>query len=171
METIQLLDAAKLTSPNPVTLICSLRPDGATNLATVSWWTILSLEPARIGFVMMKTSYTGEMVRENKKVVLTVPGVPLTRAVMECGSTTGRTTNKAAKFGIELESIPGSDIQIPVHSVLAIQCDLHEFVDVGDHYFYICDVKNVFANNAEQPVFAWKGYIKIGPVAGASHLS
>lgn len=164
MEKISLIDAAKLTEPNPVSLVCSRTPEGLTNLATVSWWTLLSLEPERIGFAMMKPSYTGEMVRENKKLVLTIPGTPLARAVMGCGSTTGRTTNKADKFGIELKTIPECDIKMPAHSVLAIQCDLHEFVDVGDHYFYICDVERIYADNTEKPVFAWKGYKKIAPV-------
>lgn len=74
MNALSLIDSAKLTSPNPVTLICSKTPSGVTNLATVSWWTYLSLEPETIGFAMMKTSYTGEMVRASKQVVLTVPG-------------------------------------------------------------------------------------------------
>lgn len=62
-----LLDSAKLIDPNPVSLVCSKTPSGITNLATVSWWTYLSLDPATIGFAMMKPSYTGEMVRTNKK--------------------------------------------------------------------------------------------------------
>lgn len=36
MRSLSLLDATKHTSPNPVSLICSLTPDGRTNLATVS---------------------------------------------------------------------------------------------------------------------------------------
>ena len=59
MKSIPLLDVAKVTSPNPVTLICSRNDAGVTNLATVSWWTYLSIEPAVIGFAMMKPSYTG----------------------------------------------------------------------------------------------------------------
>lgn len=113
MEKIQLLDVAKLTSPNPLSLVCTRTPNGVTNLGTVSWWTYLSLSPERIGFAMMKPSYTGEMVRSNKRVILTIPGEPLARHVMECGSTTGRDVDKAAKFAIELKKIPGSDIQIP----------------------------------------------------------
>ena len=37
-----------------------------------------------------------------------------------------------------------SDMQIHVHSIVAIHCAIREFVDVGDHYFYICDVENVY---------------------------
>ena len=94
MKALSLIDSAKLTSPNPVTLICSKAPSGVTNLATVSWWTYLSLEPETIGFAMMKTSYTGEMVRASKQVVLTVPGEALAKQVMQCGSSTGRTKDR-----------------------------------------------------------------------------
>lgn len=164
MKALSLIDAAKLTSPNPLSLVCSRTPAGDTNLATVSWWTYLSLEPETIGFAMMKTSYTGEMVRVNQQLVLTIPGEALAKQVMQCGSSTGRTRNKAKEFGIELKDIPDCDIQIPVHSTVAIQCALREFVDVGDHYFYICNVENVYGDETENPLFAWKGYSKIAPV-------
>lgn len=163
MKELSLIDAARLTSPNPVSLVCSSPSAGVTNLAAVSWWTYLSLNPERIGFAMMKTSYTGETVRAGKELVLTVPGEPLAKQVMQCGSSTGRTKNKAKDFAIELKAIAHCDIQIPVHSVVAIHCALREFVDVGDHYFYICDVKHVYGDANEHPLFAWKGYSKIAP--------
>lgn len=67
-----------------------------------------------IAFAMAKTSYSGEMVWNNQKVVLTIPGKELAEAVMGCGSTTGRNTDKIAKFGIELAKVDGSAVQIPV---------------------------------------------------------
>jgi len=45
---------------------------------------------------------------------------------------------------------------------LAIVCNLKEFIDVGDHCLYICDVESVYANEEENPVFAWNGYGEIG---------
>ena len=158
MNKINLPQAAKLTSPNPVTVVCTQKPDGSTNLATVSWWTYLSFNPNMIAYAMAKTSYSGEMVRNNRKVILTIPG-----AAMACGSTTGRDTDKAAKFGIELAEIDGSDIKIPAHSRVAIVCSLKEFHEVGDHYLYICDVEQVCGNEAEEAVFAWNGYAQVRP--------
>ena len=119
MNKINLPQAAKLTSPNPVTVVCTQKPDGSTNLATVSWWTYLSFKPNMIAYAMAKTSYSGEMVRDNRKVILTIPGAEMAEAVMGCGSTTGRDTDKAAKFGIELAEVDGSDIKIPAHSRVA----------------------------------------------------
>lgn len=161
METIKLAKASVMTSPNPVTLVCTKRPDGKTNLATVSWWTYLSYSPEMIAYAMAKTSYSGEMVRANKEVVLTVPGTAIKDAVMGCGTTTGRDTDKVSKFGVEMKDVPGTEIRIPAHTYVAIHCDLKEFVEVGDHYLYICTVKQVFGDENEKPAYAWNGYAKI----------
>jgi len=163
MDKINLPKAAKLTSPNPVTLVCTEKPDGTTNLATVSWWTYLSFNPNMIAYAMAKTSYSGEMVRNNKKVILTIPGAEIAEAVMGCGSTTGRNTDKAAQFGIELVEVEGSSIKIPAHSRVAIQCRMKEYHEVGDHYLYICDVEQVYGNEDEEALFAWNGYGKVAP--------
>lgn len=161
MNKINLPQAAKLTSPNPVSIVCTMKPDGSTNLATVSWWTYLSFNPNMIAYAMAKTSYSGEMVRDTHKVILAIPGVEIADAVMGCGSTTGRNTDKAEKFNIDLTEIEGSSIKIPVHSRVAIQCSLKEFYEVGDHYLYICNVEQVYGNEAEEALFAWDGYSQL----------
>ena len=161
MEKITLPKASNLTSPNPVTLVCTQKPNGSTNLATVSWWTYLSYNPGMIAYAMAKTSYSGEMVRSNKKVILTIPSAEIADEVMGCGMSSGRDTDKIAKHGIEMQEVPGSDIQIPLHSRVAIQCSLKEFVETGDHYLYICNVEQVYGNEAEEAVFAWNGYSQI----------
>lgn len=163
MNKITLPQASALTSPNPVTLVCTQKPDGTTTLATVSWWTYLSYNPCMIAYAMAKTSYSGEMVRSNQKVILTVPGAAITDAVMGCGMATGRDTDKIAKTGIEMQAVPDSEIQIPLHSRVAIKCSLKEFIETGDHYLYICNVEDVYGNGQEEAVFAWNGYAEIRP--------
>ena len=163
MKKINLPQAAGLTCPNPVSLVCTQKPDGSTNLATVSWWTYLSFRPGMIAYAMAKTSYSGEMVRENQKVILTIPGTEIAEAVMGCGSTTGRNTDKAEQFGIELAEVEGSTIKIPAHSRVAIQCRMKEYHEVGDHYLYICDVEQVYGDESKEALFAWNGYSKVAP--------
>ena len=65
MDKITLVKSSQLTSPNPVTVVCTQKPDGSTNLATVSWWTYLSFNPNMVAYAMSKRSYSGEMVRQN----------------------------------------------------------------------------------------------------------
>ena len=163
MKQITLPKASQLTSPNPVTVVCTQKPDGSTNLATVSWWTYLSYNPGMIAYAMAKPSYSGERVRENQKVILTVPGTEMADAVLGCGSTTGRNTDKVSRFHIELAEIEGSPIKIPAHSRVAIVCKLKEYHEVGDHYLYICDVEQVYGDESEEALFAWDGYSKIRP--------
>lgn len=163
MDKINLPQASRLTSPNPVTLVCTQKPDGSTNLATVSWWTYLSFNPNMIAYAMAKTSYSGEMVRDSRKVILTVPGAEIAEAVMGCGSTTGRDTDKASRFGIALVDVEGSSIKRPAHSRVAIVCSLKEFHETGDHYLYICNVEQVYGNEAEEALFAWNGYSQVRP--------
>lgn len=163
MKQITLPKASQMTSPNPVTVVCTQKPDGSTNLATVSWWTYLSYNPSMIAYAMAKTSYSGEMVRNNKKVILTIPGKEIKEAVLGCGSTTGRDTDKSAKFNIIMNEIDGSSIKIPAHSKVAIVCSLKEYHEVGDHYLYICDVEQVYGDESEDALFAWNGYGKIAP--------
>lgn len=163
MEKIKLAQASRLTSPNPVTVVCTEKPDGSTNLATVSWWTYLSFNPNMIAFAMAKPSYSGERVRETGEVIVTVPGTEIADAVMGCGSTTGRDTDKVNRFGIELTSIEGSRIQIPVHSRVAIQCRMKGYRETGDHYLYICEVEQVYGDESEEALFAWNGYSQLRP--------
>lgn len=164
MNEITLAAASKISSPNPVIIVCTQKPDGSTNLATVSWWTYLSYNPNMIAYAMAKTSYSGEMVRQNKKIILTIPSEKIADAVMGCGSTTGRNTDKIGKFGIKMQEVVGSDIRIPAHSALAIVCNLKEYIETGDHYLYICNVEKVYADEQEKAVFSWNGYSQIKAV-------
>ena len=163
MKKMTLPQASRLTASNPGTIACTQKGDSSTNLATVSWWTYLSYNPDMVAFAMAKTSYSGERVRETGKVVLTIPGASLAEAALSCGSTTGRDTDKASQFGVELTSLEGSEIQIPVHSRVAIQCALKEYHEAGDHYLYICTVEQVCGDLAEEALFAWNGYSKLAP--------
>ena len=164
MKEISLPKASQLTSPNPVTLVCTQKPDGATNVATVSWWTYLSFNPYMIAFAMAKTSYSGEMLRNSGKFVLTVPGSKLADIVLACGSTSGRNTDKVSQFNIELTDLENSAIKIPCHSKVAIVCRLKEYHEAGDHYLYICNVEKVYGDDSEAALFAWNGYTKIHPI-------
>jgi len=112
---------------------------------------------------MPELHFSGEMVRTNKTVILTIPGKPLKDAVMGCGMSTGRDADKINKLGIHMQNLPDCAIQIPEHSRVAIQCTLKEYHEVGDHYLYICNVDQVFGDEKEEALFAWDGYAKIAP--------
>lgn len=150
MNEITIKEAQKLASPSPVSIICTETPDNKTNLAPVGWWTILSYNPGIIGFAMAKTFYSGEMVRRTEMAIITIPGTELAEAIIPCGTTTGRDTDKAEKFGIMLEDVPDSTIKVPAHSRIVIKASLQQIVEVGDHYLYICSVQQSYGDNNEK---------------------
>ena len=46
MKELNIMEATVLTSPNPLTLICSQNEDGTTNLAPICFVSYLSFNPA-----------------------------------------------------------------------------------------------------------------------------
>ena len=120
MKELNIMEATVLTSPNPLTLICSKKEDGSTNLAPICFVSYLSFNPPMVGFATGKQSHTGKQVRETGKVIVTVPGESLAQTVMACGASTGAKTDKVAANNIEMMAVEGSDIQIPVDTRLAM---------------------------------------------------
>ena len=82
MKELNIMEATVLTSPNPLTLICSKKEDGSTNLAPICFVSYLSFNPPMVGFATGKQSHTGKRVRETGKVIVTVPGESLAGAVV-----------------------------------------------------------------------------------------
>ena len=80
MKELNIMEATVLTSPNPLTLICSKKEDGSTNLAPICFVSYLSFNPPMVGFATGKQSHTGKQVRQTGKVIVTVPGESLTQA-------------------------------------------------------------------------------------------
>ncbi len=164
MEKIGLVKASKLTSPNPVSLFCTLRPDGGTNMAAISWWTFVSFAPDLLAVAMMKNGYSGELFRASGEAILTVPGVSLQEIALKCGTSTGRKTDKIKQFGIQTMPFEGSQILVPKGIRLALHLKLKEYYPTGTHYLHICEVASAWANENVEAVFAYNGYENIKPL-------
>ena len=165
MKTLNIMEATVYTSPNPLTLICSQNEDGTTNLAPICFVSYLSFNPPMVGFATGKQSHTGKRVRETGKVIVTVPGESLAGAVMACGSSTGAKVNKVAANHIEMQSLEGSDIQIPADTKLAMVATLQTSMEVGDHILHICQVDKFLGDENKKGLYAWNGFGKAAPAA------
>ena len=163
MEQITISQAQKYTSPNPISLVCAEGPNGVTNMAAISWWTYLANRPPMLGFAISKKSYTGELVKETGKAVLSIPGEIIAKEAYQCGRVSGRDTNKVAEFGIALT---GDNQMYPIHSKLAFICTLESTSEVGDHIFFACNIDDIFYNGEEKQLYAWDGYAELAPLGG-----
>lgn len=163
MRELNIMEATVFTSPNPLTLICSLNEDGSTNLAPICFISYLSFDPPMVGFAAGKQSHTGKRVRQTSKVIVSVPGESLIQAVMACGSTSGSTSHKVEENHIEMTSVEGSDIQIPADTRLAMIATLQHTVEVGDHILHICQVDKFLGDDSKKGLYAWNGFGKVAP--------
>ena len=97
MRELNIMEATVYSSPNPLTLICSLNEDGTTNLAPICFVSYLSFNPPMVGFAAGKQSHTGKRVRETGKVIVTVPSESLAGAVMACGTSHRRQVKQGGR--------------------------------------------------------------------------
>ena len=73
MNEIKFAQVTGLTSPNPLTLVCTKKEDGTTNLSTISWWMPLSFNPNLFAVAINKGSHGGDRLRETGEAVLVIP--------------------------------------------------------------------------------------------------
>ena len=161
MNEIKFPMVTGLTSPNPLTLVCTKKEDGTTNLSTISWWMPLSFNPNLFAVAINHGSHGGERLRETGEAVLVIPAVGSEGFIFGCGSKNGKEINKVEAFGIELKVVDGTDIKIPVHSTAAVIGKLKSYEKAGDHNLYIMEVVKAFGDESETPLFAWKGYAEV----------
>ena len=132
MNEIKIAQAPVFTSPNPMTFVCTQKSTGKTNMATLAFWTYASTNPGKVVFSLNKGAYTLELLARNKEVVIAVPGVSLADALIACGTSSGRDTDKVEKFGIAMQKLAGTEIEIPEATRLAIVASVCETVDADD---------------------------------------
>ena len=163
MKKIKMGKAPVFTSPNPMTFICTRKPDGATNLATLAFWNFASTAPGKIMFSLNKGAYSLELLSKNKEVVLALPGASLTGALIGCGTTSGRDKDKVFEQKIAMQKLEGTEIMAPEESRLVIHAAVVETVDADDHIIHVCDVRGVYADETIDAVFGWNGFAEIAP--------
>lgn len=163
MKELNIFEATALTSPNPLTLICTEKEDGTTNLAPICFVSYLSFIPPMIGFATGKKAHTGERIRSTEEAIITVPGEGLEQAVMSCGASSGRVKDKVSELGIEMVNVPESNIKIPKDTKAAFVVTVKETVEVGDHYLHICNITNIYGDESKSGLFAWNGFGKVAP--------
>ena len=163
MMEINIGQATAITSPDPLVLVCTRREDGALNMAPVSFFMYASFNPPMLAFAMGKGANSDENIRRTGKAVLAAPGVTLKDAVMAYGAKNGGAADKLKETPIPLQSVEGSEIQIPEDSRIAFVVSLAQTVEAGDHYLYLCHIDRMMADETKQALFAWDGYTKVAP--------
>lgn len=164
MTDINIGQAQRLTAPCPFALLSAKKDDGSTNLMAVSWWSYLSNHPPTLGACLSKKGLSGELIRKSGEFGLSIVGEALKDAALRCGQCSGRTTDKAAAFGIDLVDAAAIAPKLVRDSRVQFECRLVDTREVADHVLYIAEIVAIHGNPEIKHLFAFDGYAKLEPV-------
>ena len=162
---ITIAEAQKLSSPNPLALLTTRKPDGTTNIMALSWWTYLSNHPAAIGICLSNKGYSGTCIKANPFFSLSLPGIKLQNSAFQCGTCSGRQRDKVKELSIPLSQHPDFPVPYVTGSRIAFSCEMCSAYLVHDHTFYLCDVKQILGDDTILALFAQHGYAKLDIVS------
>lgn len=148
--------AQKLTSPNPFALLTVRKPDGTPNAMAVSWWTYTSNHPASLAVCLSKKGYSGQCILNEGRFALNIVGEELSDAAFGCGTCSGRSMDKIAKFGIPLEEEDG--LSYVCGNRVTFFCRLTQSVALEDHVLYLAEIEKIYGDEDVRGLYAWNGY-------------
>lgn len=138
-QEIQSTRAHRLLAPRPVCLLTT-RYKGQVNVMTIGWVCPISLDPPLVVMAVHPMHYTHDMLTRSEECVVNIPGRRLGEQVIECGTKSGKDTDKLADTGLHLES--GHRVDAPwIEECLAhLECAIVDRVRPGDHTLFIAQV-------------------------------
>lgn len=151
-----LKDVYRLLEPGPVVLVTTVPRAGRANVMPLSWHTMIEFDPPLVGCVISNANYTFELLRATGECVFNIPTVELARKVVRCGNTSGRDTDKFARFG--LTALPAAVVKVP----LVAECYAHFECRVVDrklvvkYNFFVLEVLKAWIDphcKNPQPIF------------------
>lgn len=108
---VALAHASRLINHGPTVLVTS--SDGTRcDVMAAAWSMPVEFTPPRIAVVIDKHTFTRELVAASGTFAICVPGTTLIDLTHAVGSTSGRTIDKFAHFGIDAERSPVLDLPV-----------------------------------------------------------
>ncbi|MHC4560560.1 MAG: flavin reductase family protein [Planctomycetota bacterium] len=137
---VELNKAKWLVEPGCVVLVTSGTMENA-NVMTFSWQTpVNSAEPCLILLAISHIRYSYELIKQNKELVINVPGRELLEQTHFVGQITGRGIDKFKESG--LTPIPAKMVQPPLIEQCAahLECRVVEIFKMQTHDLLVCEV-------------------------------
>jgi flavin reductase (DIM6/NTAB) family NADH-FMN oxidoreductase RutF len=134
-----------LLEPGPVVLLTTAG-NKQPNIMTMSWHSMLEFEPPLIGCVISNRNYSFNLLQTTKDCVINIPTVEIAKKVVQCGNSTGATTNKFKKFG--LTPIPAKHVSAPLidECYANLECKVFDSNMVEKYSLFVFEVVKAWIN-------------------------
>jgi len=147
MKTEISLDRAKwLVEPGCVVLVTSGTMEKA-NVMTFSWQTpVNSANPCLVLLVICHARYSYELIKQNRELVINIPGEALLEQTHFVGTVTGKDVDKFKESG--LTPVPAKEVEPPLIEECAghLECRVADIFEMKTHDLLICEVIRALAD-------------------------
>jgi len=130
--------------PSPAALVTSVDARGRANIITLGEAFNLSIhDPVIVGIAIAPARYSHQLISQTREYVVNLPPADLLPKVLQCGSCSGRDTDKFATIG--LTAIPATHVRAPLiaECVMNIECRVVGIETIGDHDLFQGEVIEV----------------------------
>lgn len=129
----------RLLEPGPVVLVTTAGKNGP-NVMTLSWHMMMEFEPPLVACLLSNRNYSFELLKRSRECVINIPTVELSKQVVGCGNTTGRTTDKFSRFG--LTPTPATFVKAPLirECYANLECKLVDATLTSKYNMFILQV-------------------------------
>jgi len=138
-----------LLEPGPVVLLTTRHKD-KPNAMTLSWHTMMEFEPPLVGCVVSDRDHSFHALKYSRQCVLNIPSVELNEAVVGCGNTSGRDTDKFASFGLTPVQAKVVDVPMIQQCFANLECKVVDTRFVNRYSFFVLEVVKAWMDPASQ---------------------
>ena len=140
------LERNAFLAPVPVVLLTCVGQDGAPNILTVSWVSVVCGTPPMVGVAVRAERFSYVLIRDTGEFVLNIPPAALLRAVDFCGTVSGETVDKFAQAN--LTPVPGVKVRPPMieECPINLECVVRQALPLGSHVLFLAEVAAVHAD-------------------------
>ena len=142
---VKLSKSKWLVEPGCVVMVTSGTMEKA-NVMTFSWQTpVNTADPCLILLVISHVRYSYELIKQNRQLVINVPGEELLEQTHFVGVVTGKEIDKFKESG--LTPVPAKIVEPPLIAECAghLECRVAEIFEMQTHDLLICEVVRALA--------------------------
>ncbi|MEF8874564.1 MAG: flavin reductase family protein [Candidatus Thermoplasmatota archaeon] len=140
-ETLSPEDGVKLLPHFPTVLIGTGTED-ESNLITAAMIHVFSIDPVMLGTGISPKRHSFDLLKKYEEFTVNVPDVSMLEELKDCGSTSGRDTDKFEKFELTKEVSEVINVPGVKECPLILECDLEKEIETGDHHWFVGSVVN-----------------------------
>ncbi|WP_418895140.1 flavin reductase family protein [Limibacterium fermenti] len=146
MKELELQKAFMLIEPGPVTMITTSH-EGKHNIMTISWTMVMDFTP-RFALCTGSWNYSYEALVESGECVIGIATADLVDTILDVGTTTGRETDKFARFG--LTPLPASQISAPLIKECYVNIECRVADHIKQHDIFVLDGVKAWINESHK---------------------